>query len=158
MMRATWMAMLPLILVGCGGEERVERPRLCLLAALPSDVPQAIDKCRENPQKTVTAEQFEDGQTLYVLHTLSEKASVDAPVSVTVESACPGSARESERFHQNNSLLFPVIAPPGASCSLSVTATILNETAHIISASGATDCKPKCAETDAGSQGEEKGP
>lgn len=141
---------LLLLAAGCGSEkDRVHRPELCVFRAGagvdPADA--AKTSCPSSDQS------FVDGETFYVLHTLPDKADVQDPVSITIETPCPGSAVTTTHLHDDRTVLFAAVAPVGAECSLVVTATILNETARFVSEPTSDNCEAKCPSPSAGGAG-----
>jgi hypothetical protein len=132
---------LLLLATGCGTEkDRVHRPELCVFRAGAGVDPAEAAKTSCPSRK----QSFADGETFYVLHTLPDKADVQDPVSISIETPCAGSAVTTTHLHDDRTVLFAAVAPVGAECSLAVTASILNETARFVSEPASDNCEAKC--------------
>jgi hypothetical protein len=132
---------LLLLATGCGTEkDRVHRPELCVFR-----VDAGVDPTEAAKTSCPSSKQsFADGETFYVRHTLPDKANIQDPVSITIETPCAGSAVTTMHLHDDRSVLFAAVAPVGAECSLIVSATILNETARFVSEPASDNCEAKC--------------
>jgi hypothetical protein len=150
----------------CGGTPP-DYPSLCVILADGASTGAAAsttDQCGVTTSGSTLqcADDFTvaDGQGFVVLHQLPDDIVTDASLHLTIETPC--AKVESDHKHVMSSdesclqpeLRIPVTAPPGASCSLVITASIANHTAQRISRStNCTDVTSVCkaAEANAGS-------
>lgn len=125
MRRGLLLGLTGWIWFGACGE--LHRPELCVFSADQFGDPQAatLEECRDLEFKA------SDGDVMYVLHELPEGVEVEADLNVTV--ATPLTTMSFTQTHADRRVIFAFVAPKGASCSLQVTATILNETQRRIS-------------------------
>jgi hypothetical protein len=100
---------------------------MCVFSATEFPDPQEVklEDCRDLPLKA------SEGDVMYVLHELPDGVEVEADLEVTV--ATPLESKIFTQSHAHRRLLFAFVAPKGASCSLQVTAKILNETQSRVS-------------------------
>lgn len=142
MTRLLSLLSLPLLLA-CGS---VEKPSLCVFNAENAE-PSTLSA------KDCQARSFTAGEAIYIVHELHPSAQVDDEVTITVASACEGSAAKSQHAFEGNKVLFSTVAPPGSECGLEVTASLLNETNRYVSTHPAGTCTPVCPKN-AGSGGD----
>lgn len=110
--------------LGCGS---VEGPELCAFRAADFDDPTSVtlDQCREKPLRV------NDGDVVYVMHTLPDRVDIDDKLTVTI--ATPSETKTFEREHADHKVLFAFTAPKGAACSLEIIASIANEQDRVVS-------------------------
>lgn len=115
------------VFVGCGKEVapelRVVAPEASLGATI-TDMPNSLAAVTE-------------GQSLLVLHRLPDDVALDAPIHVRLETPCD--AVERDVATSGSSAISAFVAPLGASCSLTVTATVSNST-RVVRITGTAAC------------------
>jgi hypothetical protein len=123
------------LVFGCGD---VDTPNLCVFSAADATDPRSLDA------KGCVSQSFTAGEAVYVVHQLPTSANVKEQVSITVATACDGSATTTMHSFDHNKAIFSTVAPPGAECALEVTASVLNETTRYVSTHPEGPCTPRC--------------
>lgn len=143
-------ALFPLMCAAAllGGCHDAIYPSLCLFTSdeLGSSRPEEVDasKCPDGFKVT-------DGQGFYVLHELPPDVTASEPLHLKIATPC--TTIEIDQSHTAPTkdaparVLVPVVAPPGARCSLVVTASIENHSAE--ANSNGDDCADVKAACDA---------
>ena len=117
------------VLLGC---EPADEPSLCVVSAETSKPPPQMDRCppAERETEPVCPASIAAGNPYFVRHALPDGLASPGPLAVHIETPCakivPDASEEIEMTHVDGIVLFSRLAPKGAECLLTVTATIAN--------------------------------
>lgn len=135
---ALLLACAVLLGAGLSGCEDPEGPALCLVRA-GDELPERCEKTRDFS--------IADGDGFLILHELPEGITAPEPIEIRIETPCVSERLEVEQ--EGKRLVVPRIAPRGAKCFFSVSASVAqSELSHSVSGSSA-DCEKVAASCDA---------